>query len=151
MKYFLGDIMNWKNIIKANMGRQGPMQEDDYRLLPDKEAYEEMERRKKPFELKAAEAAQQLAGIIANMGDITVTGEKNQELLRLVYFQLANLTKATSNIYNEMYRDVDSFKSPLHARLGDGDGPRRMRNLRDSLMDSSKKLSEKHKKLFEGR
>lgn len=142
--------MNWEDVIKVEMGRQGPMQEDDYRLLPDKEAYEEVKRRKKPFELQAAKAAQQLAGIISDMGDITVTGEKNQENLRLVYYHLANLTKATANIYNEMFRDVDSFRGRGDAEYGSS-GKQMMRNLIDSLNESSKKLSEKHKKLFEGR
>lgn len=142
--------MNWEDIIKANMGRAGPMQEDDYRHLPDKEGYEELQRRKKPFEAQAAQAAKQLAGIIADMGDITVTGEKNQQNLRLVYYHLANLTKATANVYREMYRDVDSFRGPADAQYN-ASGKQMMRDLGDSLMESSKKLSEKHKKLFEGR
>ncbi len=133
--------MSWKKIIKQE--RQGPMREDDIRLLPSgsKERADEFIRRTKPIERDIKRSATAIASLLSDprMGDIEIRG-KDGARIKSTYRHLADLMKGVAKLYMEIYGDVDSARNPDERQKYSGSEG--MRRVKDDLLDSSKKLRE---------
>ena len=136
--------MTWENMLKRDFGRQGPMEENDYRRLPPEEGTKELQRRLEPKEKRILEKVKLMAGNLSSMGDIKLEGTQNPERLHRVYEQLSEIIQDTAEIYDILYGSVDYFVGTQDART---DGKDFMRDIRDNMFDSAKKLKEQAQKL----